>query len=745
MGTTTPGANMNGIDDAALLRRFHGERSEEAFRQLLERYSGMVYATCLRRLGGDASSAEDATQAVFLVLMSKAGGIPGRVARHELRERSLGAWLFQTARSVVAHMKREAERRRRREVAAAERKKRVMDEEAQEARRREGLRAHLDEAVDALRPRQRDAVVLCYLQGRTQKETALRLGCSERAVGHRVRCALDKLRAYLSKKGVVLPVAALTSFLTAEAARAAPAGLVTACHAVAMEAMKGTAIASSGPMTIAKGAMKMMFWMKLKTAVISTVLAVALVSSGAAAFWIIPLAAPQVVAESSSDWPQLQHDPQRTGHTLACPEPPWEPAWQVSFPPEYIHLVVQPVVADGRVYVGTKSGKMRALDRNTGKVLWTFDGAGPILHTAAYAGDRVFFGSVNGVAGDKVIPGAVYAVNARSGGLLWKTPARKGFSTAPLVVERHVYIGGRNGTLYALSQESGKITWSFDAGAPILQTAAYVEPKGRRPGLVVFGSEDIIVYALEARTGKLFWKSAQIPGESFKNNHPVVDGEKIILRPMITTPKYPPTIIGEDLEKAFQEGRYPRVPQKYFDKFEKRFREDPYAGGTFVLDAATGKEAFVAMFPRPGSLTGEMAPVALDGRGNWLSSAMGGPKTWQSIVRIDSETGRPKDLIWDPKSRTANSDENENVSVGGHLLFIVHPDQLAGHGCCGHSVVYNLDKPGILYFSGKFPKPARPIPAPMSQAGGHAMSITEDMFFRINYQGLISAWRSAKR
>jgi DNA-directed RNA polymerase specialized sigma24 family protein len=58
-------------DDGALLGAFAREGSEAAFRALVERHSGWVYAAAFRQLR-DANLAEDATQAVFVLLCQRA-------------------------------------------------------------------------------------------------------------------------------------------------------------------------------------------------------------------------------------------------------------------------------------------------------------------------------------------------------------------------------------------------------------------------------------------------------------------------------------------------------------------------------------------------------------------------------------------------------------------------------------------------------------------------------------------------
>ena len=92
--------------DWHLIRR-HVQRHTEAdaqaaFSVLVRRHMDMVYATCLRALG-EPALAEDAAQAVFLILARKAPAFrPGT---------TLPSWLFQTA-LLTANNVRRRERRR---------------------------------------------------------------------------------------------------------------------------------------------------------------------------------------------------------------------------------------------------------------------------------------------------------------------------------------------------------------------------------------------------------------------------------------------------------------------------------------------------------------------------------------------------------------------------------------------------------------------------------------------------------
>jgi RNA polymerase sigma factor (sigma-70 family) len=257
--------------DAELVVRFVRERSDEAFRVLVERHSGMVHSACARGLGPRAALADDAAQAVFIVLARKARSIrnPGAV----------GGWLFHISRTVVANLLREEERRRKREEAAGRqgRSRPVEDRD----RTWDLALPYLDEGIASLPGAQRDAVVLHYLEGLPQEEAARRLGCAQSTLHERISTALGRLKRFFTGKGVALSAAAVAAGLSGLAAPAAPAAVASACAAAG--AGGAMASVSGGAASLAQGALKALFVAKVKAAVAVVVCVTAAAAGGGAA------------------------------------------------------------------------------------------------------------------------------------------------------------------------------------------------------------------------------------------------------------------------------------------------------------------------------------------------------------------------------------------------------------------------------------------------------------------------------
>ncbi len=214
------------IDDAELLRSYAEEKSEGAFAELVRRHVNFVYASALRRVGGDAHFAEDVTQWVFTTLAREAAGL----ARREV----LSGWLYVTTRNAAAQTVR-GERRR----VAREQEAHSMNElTAASAHDTEWkrLRPVIDGAMDALRDDDREAVLLRFFEGKTFGEIAVKLRLTENAARMRVERALDTLQMKLARRGITSTTAALGVAMSGQVGVAAPAGLAASVAAGALVA-----------------------------------------------------------------------------------------------------------------------------------------------------------------------------------------------------------------------------------------------------------------------------------------------------------------------------------------------------------------------------------------------------------------------------------------------------------------------------------------------------------------------------
>ena len=242
--------------DAHLLRTFVAAQGEDAFAELVRRHGPMVLAVCRRALS-DAHDAEDAFQAVFLVLARKAGTVRGT---------NVAAWLYGVAVRTARGVRVMRDRRRKHERASGGFQPpdtaTIADHDTA---------AVIDEELAKLPDCYRDAVVLCELRGLSRKQAAAELGVPEGTLSSRLAAAKRKLAGRLAARG--LAGAALVAALS-------PAVVSAALLESTALAVRGAAggVASAAASAVLKG----MLFDQLKAVVLSAAVCLTAVCGGLA-------------------------------------------------------------------------------------------------------------------------------------------------------------------------------------------------------------------------------------------------------------------------------------------------------------------------------------------------------------------------------------------------------------------------------------------------------------------------------
>jgi outer membrane protein assembly factor BamB len=231
-------------------------------------------------------------------------------------------------------------------------------------------------------------------------------------------------------------------------------------------------------------------------------------------------------------------------------------------------IASSPAIRKGVVYVGwagrapcshTKGedGGITALSLATGKVLWRFH-TGNVESSPAIVGNGLFFSAFRSrddstvyamrldrprqivwsyrvgskIASSPAVVGrtiyvsaydrTLYALNAASGHLLWKTSAfsdslgarlllgvkslvskgswtESGYYATPAVAYRRVYLGTIDGVFTAFDAVTGTPRWSRVLGSSVYGSAAVSHQ------VVYVGTTDGVFHALSARTGEELW------------------------------------------------------------------------------------------------------------------------------------------------------------------------------------------------------------------------------------------------
>ena len=362
----------------------------------------------------------------------------------------------------------------------------------------------------------------------------------------------------------------------------------------------------------------------------------------------------------AADWPTLGGDNRRTGWSPEEIPAPVKRKWYRSFPLEGLSCGVQPVIADGLVYIGTMHGIMRGIDEQSGQDRWARKVGGGILHSAAVADGRVFFGAADG---------RVYALNARTGEPIWEYATGLAIWNAPVVADATVFIGGRDGFFYALNAADGRLRWRTEIGAPILCSPAYEN------GRVYFAGEDMRAYCLAADTGKILW-SGQLYGVSARGYHPVIAGDIVFFVTQPGLGKFGPVDVLLEacrelgLQPRQRIGADPRGPEEPKEVVEAKRRhnepllknpeilrrqleivrrihqERPHTRTVFAFDKNSGREPWITPVCWQESCGGVGNPpiVAPDGQVYIKYALMTWAKLgeyfpYTQIGRIDLKTG----------------------------------------------------------------------------------------------------------
>ncbi len=156
-------------------------------------------------------------------------------------------------------------------------------------------------------------------------------------------------------------------------------------------------------------------------------------------------------------------------------------------------FAASPIYESPHIYIGAEDGKLYALTTETGRQVWQYATGGSIRSTARAAQGHVFVGSDDA---------HLHAVNTQNGRAVWRYEASGAIRSRPALADKEsrVFFGCESGEFFCLDF-SGSLKWRFRSKRAMTSSPAMGN------GIVVVGSADYNVYALDANTGWAVWKT----------------------------------------------------------------------------------------------------------------------------------------------------------------------------------------------------------------------------------------------
>ncbi|NQT58027.1 MAG: PQQ-binding-like beta-propeller repeat protein [Bacteroidetes bacterium] len=214
----------------------------------------------------------------------------------------------------------------------------------------------------------------------------------------------------------------------------------------------------------------------------------------------------------------------------------------------------KPTVANGKVFIGSPSRFIYAIDEFTGKEIWKSEMGGAISAAPSFEKNRIYAGQQGGEdsfycldseTGRKIwtqslgwvwgsanikdnnvfvpcIDGFVSCLDAENGRIKWRYRTAKSTCTEPAIDEDRVFFGGWDQILHAFEAETGKILWQYQLGASS-DSGAQIALDGK----IFVPSGGNLFRCLNNKTGDLIWKFV-ITDASF-NASPACDENSVYI------------------------------------------------------------------------------------------------------------------------------------------------------------------------------------------------------------------------
>jgi outer membrane protein assembly factor BamB len=195
------------------------------------------------------------------------------------------------------------------------------------------------------------------------------------------------------------------------------------------------------------------------------------------------------------DWKLFGRVPQRLHYLPANLNPPLKQVWAYN---DQALIEFPPAIALGQLFVVNKYSNVRALNAETGKVVWDlrrdrhYKGPASDVTAPVFSHEQVFVAFEDGT---------LVSLDARNARVEWKRKLPTTLQSSPLLIRKTLYIGSDNGTLFALDTAQGKTRWTHRVSHVIKASPSYDH------GTIYFGDYGGAMFAVRASDGKPVWRT----------------------------------------------------------------------------------------------------------------------------------------------------------------------------------------------------------------------------------------------
>ncbi|MFN4336763.1 MAG: PQQ-binding-like beta-propeller repeat protein [Candidatus Nitrosocaldus sp.] len=144
-----------------------------------------------------------------------------------------------------------------------------------------------------------------------------------------------------------------------------------------------------------------------------------------------------------------------------------------------------PCIVDEHIFISTYSGHVYCINMDDGSIAWSRRVSEyPILSSPAYSNSRIFFGSSDTY---------VYAFDAREGSVLWRVKTGDRVWSSPAVAEGNstLLACSLDSKIYTIDADTGMVLWVFPTMDAIDASPCICD------GRIFIGSRDGILYAFD--------------------------------------------------------------------------------------------------------------------------------------------------------------------------------------------------------------------------------------------------------